>query len=136
MDDYLPGSSCPICRRHQGRSASGWYIEFGPQYGFLLSSTYNYNNTRTVNTRTMYKNYNFSVGGGFGYEFQKQSVKDLGITFVSCKASQPSVRQDQETLKPTCSAWDLVKSSSLKCIVRSARSIDMPVQAARLDRWG
>lgn len=63
----------------QSRFPFGGYIEFGAQYGFLLSSTYNYNNTGTVNTQGIYKSNNFSVGGGVGYEFQKQSVKGLGI---------------------------------------------------------
>jgi hypothetical protein len=65
----------------QGRFPSGAYIEFGPQYGILLSSTYNFNNTGIVNTQTIYKSYNFSVGGGAGYEFQSGSVKGLGINF-------------------------------------------------------
>jgi len=63
----------------QGRFALGEYIEFGAQYGFLQSSTYNYNNTGTVNTKGYYKSNNFSLGGGAGYEFQKGSVKGLGI---------------------------------------------------------
>jgi len=63
----------------QGRFPSGMYIEFGPQYGILSSSTYNFNNTGDVNTRAAYKSYNFSVGGGLGYEFQKQGLKGLGI---------------------------------------------------------
>lgn len=66
----------------QGRFPFGGYIELGAQEGFLLSSTYNFNNTGTVNTRQVYKSDNFSVGGGAGYEFQNQSVKGLGITFV------------------------------------------------------
>jgi Outer membrane protein beta-barrel domain len=63
----------------QGRFPFGGYIEFGAQDGILLSSTYNYNDNGTVNTREMYKSNNFSVGGGGGYEFQKQPLKGLGI---------------------------------------------------------
>lgn len=63
----------------QNRFPTGWYIELGVQYGFLLSSTYDFNNTGTVNTEGAYKSNNFSVGGGLGYEFQKESVKGLGI---------------------------------------------------------
>lgn len=63
----------------QGRFSSGWYIEFGGQEGFLQSSTYNFNNTGTMNIKGYYKSNNFSLGGGTGYEFQKPSVKGLGV---------------------------------------------------------
>lgn len=63
----------------QGRFSSGWYIEFGAQNGFLQSSTYNFNNTGTMNIKGSYKNNNFSLGGGTGYEFQNGNVKGLGI---------------------------------------------------------
>jgi len=63
----------------QGRFPFGGYIELGAQDGFLLSSTFNYNNNGIVNIKGMYKSNNFSVGGGAGYEFQKQGVKGLGI---------------------------------------------------------
>ncbi|HEY4197032.1 MAG TPA: outer membrane beta-barrel protein [Mucilaginibacter sp.] len=60
---------------------SGAYVEFGGQEGFLTSSTYNFNNNGNVNTRSIYKNTNFSIGGGAGYEFQKRSAKGLSINF-------------------------------------------------------
>ena len=63
----------------QGRFSPGWYIEFGAQEGFLQSSTYNFNNTGTMNIKGYYKSNNFSLGGGTGYEFQKGNVKGLGI---------------------------------------------------------
>ncbi|HWD87151.1 MAG TPA: outer membrane beta-barrel protein [Mucilaginibacter sp.] len=63
----------------QSRFPFGGYIEFGAQYGFLLSSTYDFNNTGVVNTRPAYKSGNFSVGGGFGFEFQNSYAEGLGI---------------------------------------------------------
>ena len=63
----------------QSRFPFGGYIEGGAQYGFLLSSTYDFNNTGVVNTRSAYKSGNFSVGGGFGFEFQNSYAEGLGI---------------------------------------------------------
>ena len=63
----------------QGRFPLGQYIELGAQYGFLQSSTYNYNQTGEVNTKGYYKSNNISLGGGVGYEIQKGNVKGLGI---------------------------------------------------------
>ncbi|MBS1528968.1 MAG: outer membrane beta-barrel protein [Bacteroidetes bacterium] len=63
----------------QSRFPFGGYLEFGVQQGFLLSSTYNFNSTGVVNTRNAYTSGNFSVGGGFGFEFQNSYAEGLGI---------------------------------------------------------
>jgi hypothetical protein len=63
----------------QGRFPEGVYMEFGAQYGFLSTSTYNFNNNGDVNIANSYEKNNFSIGGGLGYEFQGQGIKGLGI---------------------------------------------------------
>lgn len=63
----------------QGHLPGGGYVEVGAQYGFLSTSTYNFNNGGNVNTLAAYKSTDFSVGAGIGYEFTKPAVKGLGI---------------------------------------------------------
>jgi len=82
----------------QGRFPTGVYIEFGVQYGFLLSSSYDFNNTGTVNTEGAYKGGNFSVGGGAGYEFKN----GLGI----------NIRYMQGTTAISSSGFGDIKTSA------------------------
>jgi hypothetical protein len=63
----------------QGHFDFGGYIEFGAEYGFLLSSSSSFDGGPSVDTKQDYTSTNFSVDGGIGYEFNHKAKRGLGI---------------------------------------------------------
>jgi hypothetical protein len=63
----------------QERFPFGGYIELGAQYGFLLSSTSDFDNQGAVDSKNNFSSTDFAVGGGIGYEFNHKSSSGLGI---------------------------------------------------------
>jgi hypothetical protein len=63
----------------QGHFGFGGYIELGAEYGFLLSSSSSFDGGPSVDTKQDYTSTNFSVDGGFGFEFNPKAKSGLGI---------------------------------------------------------